>query len=318
MSQECFIYRRTVAFGDCDAARVLYTPRAVDYAVEAVESWYDQVVGVSWSDLVHRHGLEATFRGMECDYLRPMIAGQVIRVRVRVIDLDAGMLTLRAFAERAPGEAVFQVSFKTCLTDIAKRVAVAIPKQYRERIQAYRSSCRDADGADGAIAKGRKAPGIGPYPIASLKGAGMPFTRVRRINYGECGVSGSMYLPRIIECAVERVGEWYQECLGISWLDQCISRKGVPFVNIRCDCLSPLLAGQTVTIVVRIPRLGNSSIGYQVVGYDSEGAPCFVAELSACYISDESGPYAVLPFPDDMRGRILAYQSSCTTGLDEP
>lgn len=315
MAEDCFTYTRTVAFGECDPARVLYTPRAVDYAVEAVESWYDEIVGVSWSDLVMSYGLEATFLSMECDYLRPMIADQVIRVRIMVVDTDhdtdSDTLTISALAERGPEDQVFQVRFEMCFTDHVNRAAVPIPDKFRERIRFYQLRCTDRVPASQASRPKREALVDQGNLFPVRQAAGVPFNREKRINYGECGVSGSMYLPRIIECAVERVGEWYQSCLGITWLDQCISGRGVPFVNIRLDCLLPMKAGQTITIVVRVPRLGTASIGYQVVGYDDDGAPCFVARMSGCYITEQDGGFTVLPFPEEMRGRILDYQKDC-------
>jgi len=311
MSEDCFTYTRTIAFGECDSARVLYTPRAVDFAVEAIESWFDEIVGVSWSELVTTHGLEATFLSMECDYLKPMTAGQTIRVQVRVVDCGADLLTVSAHAERAPGELVFRVRFEICLTALADRAAVAIPAEFRENIRLYRLRCGDSIPPDSATERERATPGAAAYPPAPRQDAEIPFSRKRRISYGECVASGTMYLPRLIECAVERVGEWYQSCLGISWLDQCASGKGVPFVNIRCDCLRPLRAGQTVRMLVRVPRLGTASIGYQVVGYDDAGVPCFTLRLSGCYTTEQGGSYLVLPFPEEMRGRIREYQKSC-------
>ena len=41
-----FIYHRRVAFGECDPARIFFAPRAVDYAVETVEVWFNEVIGV--------------------------------------------------------------------------------------------------------------------------------------------------------------------------------------------------------------------------------------------------------------------------------
>ena len=311
MSEDCFTYTRTIAFGECDSARVLYTPRAVDFAVEAVESWFDEIVGVSWSQLVTIHGLEATFLSMECDYLKPMTAGQTIRVQVRVVDSTTELLTVSAQAERTSGEPVFRVRFEICLTNLADRTSVPIPDLFRESVRQYRLRCGDAIAPEPAAGREREMPGAAAFPPAPCQDAEIPFSRKRRISYGECVASGPMSLPRLIECAVERVGEWYQSCLGISWLDQCVSGKGVPFVNIRCDCLRPLRAGQTVRMLVRVPRLGTASIGYQVVGYDDAGVPCFALRLSGCYITERGGSYVVLPFPEEMRGRIREYQKSC-------
>ena len=41
-----FTVTRTVKWGDCDPAGIIYTPRVLDYAMEIVEAWYREVLGV--------------------------------------------------------------------------------------------------------------------------------------------------------------------------------------------------------------------------------------------------------------------------------
>src|ERR1700745_1954631 len=89
-----FLHRRRVGFGDCDSSRVFFAPRAFDYAVEAVEAWYDAVLGGSWSDLVTRHGLEVRIYSAQCAYLRPLVAGQVLLLRIDVVDVGHNSFTL--------------------------------------------------------------------------------------------------------------------------------------------------------------------------------------------------------------------------------
>ncbi len=43
-----FTVTRTVKWGDCDPAGIIYTPRVLDYAMEILEAWYREVVGVPW------------------------------------------------------------------------------------------------------------------------------------------------------------------------------------------------------------------------------------------------------------------------------
>jgi acyl-CoA thioesterase FadM len=68
--------------------------------------------------------------------------------------------------------------------------------------------------------------------------------------------------------------------------------------------------GRLITMAVSIPRLGRASIGYAVVGRDERGVPCFEADMSACYITEEGGPRRSMPFPDGLRERIHAYRAA--------
>lgn len=319
MADDLFIFERRVGFGECDPARIFFAPRAVDYAVEAVELWYDAVLGVSWSDLVNLHHLEARFLSMDCDYKRPLVAGEVIRVRVSVTGIDGDTFTLGAAAELGPGEPAFQVTLVMAFIERDQGEAIPIPPHYRERIESYRRRfCETPAAVEGKSRAGRLPVRDEAYLLSLRQRASAPFTRQRRVLYGECGVAGNMYLPKLVECAIERLGEWYEWCLGISWLEQNIRQRGVPFININCQCLRPMLPGESITMVVRIPRLGKAGIGYEVLGFDGQGRPCFAAQVAACYISEESGSYQPTPFPDDLRERIVAYQNACETGMPGP
>ncbi|GLI39290.1 acyl-CoA thioesterase [Geobacter hydrogenophilus] len=308
MSGTLFTYRRKVDFGDCDSARIYFTPRAVDYAVEAVEAWYGDVLGVSWPDLLQGHDLDVTFVRMGCEYFRPVIADQTVYVRVRATAVDRSSVTFSAAGEDDSGGVFFRATLVAQFSAGRNRAPVPIPPRYRERIEAC---LEQADGEPGTVAQ--RICGE-PFP-SRVQSDGVPFTVRRRVAYGDCTLSGTVYAPRLLNYAVEAAGEWYRETLGISWREQCILQRGAPFREVWCERLAPLVPGQVITMAVGIPRLGKSSIGYEVAGYDDRGEPCFHAEMSACYISEETGSFKVIPFPDDMRSRILAYQALCDQSI---
>ena len=312
MSGALFTYRRKVDFGDCDSARIYFTPRALDYAVEAVEAWYEDVLGVSWPDLLHGHDLDVTFAWMGCEYFRPVIADQTVHVRVRATGIDRHAVTFSAAGEDDSGGAFFQATLVAQFSERRNRAPIPIPVHYHERIEACLEQAGETSGT--AVQKI-----CGDVPFLSRSGPdGVPFTVRRRVVYGDCTVSGTVYAPRLFNYAVEAAGEWYRETLGISWREQCIRQRGAPFREVRCERLSTLVPGRMITMVVTIPRLGNSSIDYDVIGYDDRGEPCFHALMSACYISEETGSVKATPFPDELRGRILAYQALCDSGVTPP
>lgn len=310
-----FIYQRKVAFGECDPARIFFSPRAVDYAVEAVEAWFEEVLGATWGELIRSHNLEVRFVSVECDYQRSLVAGQGIQVRLAAVKADPDAFILSATGELGAAEPSFSATLEIRFVDCDSGRFIPAPERFLDIARSYIAQCKDAipaiDDAKRAAATPTQARG-GDEELTplSLSSAAI-FMRQRRVRYGECGISGDIYLPKLVEWAVETVGEWYESCLGVSWLEQCIRKRGAPFLNIRCEYLRPLAPGQTITMAVRIPRLGNSSIGYEVIGYDESGAPCLKSQMAACYISEESGSPRPIPFPDDMRSRILTYQEAC-------
>ena len=305
MTGSPFTYPRRVAFGECDPARIFFAPRAFDYAVEAVEAWFESALGVSWAELQEREGLEARFLLADCEYAKSVVAGQVVDVAIGAAEAAGDRLLLGAVGAVA-GEPSFRARFEMGLVDRARAAPVEIPARYRERVESYQAACLPPARREDPAAPPEPAPEGPPLPPPGAA----PFRLSRRVTSGDCSIAGSAYAPRVAAWAVEAAGEWYQATLGISWLEQCRRGRGAPFVRIRCQYLRPMAPGQIVEVEVRIPRLGRASIGYQVLGLDAGGAPCFEAQMTACYVSDEGGRAQAMPFPEELRRRIVAYQAA--------
>lgn len=307
-----FVYRRRVAFGDCDPARIYFAPRAIEYAVEAVEAWFADALGVTWADFVKEHHLGVTTGCVDCAYSRSLVADQVVQVRVGVVEIERSTVTFSAVGEGASGEAYFWARLVTSFVDLEQGIPVSIPSPCRRQIKALQSEGAGKQAIP--TANGRSGSGTGfsdrndsnPLAVPTV-----PFTSQHRVVYGDCTVSGTIYVPKMFSHAVEAVGQWYRDTLKVSWLEQCVRKRGTPFLRIMGECRRPLVPGRVVTFSVRVPRLGRSSIDYAVTGYDDEGGVCFHSLMSACYISDASGIPRSIPFPDEMRGRIEAYQAAC-------
>ncbi len=321
MTEGIFSYRRRVGFGECDSARIYFAPHAIDYAVEAVESWYESVLGVSWVAMVDRHGLEATIEHIECEYKRPLVADQMFQVRVRVVRIGPSQITFSAAGEGDSGDTYFRVRLVASFLLRNHGIPIRIPPEFLDRIGMYRERCGevgtlpdDDDPPDNVPT--RPMGGAGRertrqlHPLQSRPTGAVPFARQRRVHYGACGPSGKIYPPKVFEFVVETVGEWFVEVPGISWLELTAKRgQGSPIVSAACEYFLPMTPGQMITIVVRVPRLGRASIGYEVAGYDADGEPCFESQLTSCFIDQNTG-FRPMPIPEEFRRRIQAYRAA--------
>ena len=310
-----FVFHRKVAFGECDPARILFTPRAIGYSLEATEAWFDRVLGVTWGDLICRHGLEVRFITTECEYKQSLVAGQVVYLVVAIIATGEKTFLLSVAGELESGGLCFQARLEIGFVDCKSGEFSSIPKRVRELLRGYWEQCcidvlvTDYENADLLTYAPAKTD---ERQLPAKSSNDVPFMRKRQVRYGECGISGYIYPPNLVECAVEMVGEWYDSYLGTPWLKQCISNIGFPFVSVRCKYLRPVKLGQIITIVVKVPRLGNASITYEIMGYDKNGVPCFDFQMVACYTAKEDrGFIRSISFPDDLRSKILAYQNAC-------
>ncbi|MBE0577085.1 MAG: thioesterase family protein [Desulfuromonadales bacterium] len=317
MTTAPFTVKRRTAWGDCDPARIYYTPRAVDYAVEAIEAWYEAVLGISWAELAEHSDLNVRFIRVDCDYHRPLAASQVAHLQVWVTGVECSHVTLTVIGEDGDKALCFLARLVCHFVERSNAIAIPIPAEFRQRIESYKDKCGDAiatvkNGNRSGLVSARSAGGseTDVSGCNCLPDGRAPFSRQRRVVYGDCDASGMLYAPRVFYYAIETVEEWYEEILGISWMDLvCKHEQGAPFVSVSCEYLQPIFPGQTLTVTVRVTRLGAASLGFAVVGYDAWGSACFDAHLAACFIEQDG--FKTMRIPEVYRVRIQAYQSIC-------
>ena len=145
-----FMVTRRIGFGECDAARIYKTPRAIDIAVEAIDAWFESALGASWATLLTQHNLDLSFVRIACEYLRPVTASQTVRVYIRVIKAEAAAITFMATAEIDDDQPCFRVTLVTCFNSRTTSEPIPIPSAFRQTIEDYLSACTD---------EGRAAPG---------------------------------------------------------------------------------------------------------------------------------------------------------------
>jgi len=140
-----FVHLRTITFGDTDAAAIVYTPRFVDYCMEAIEVWFKQYIGIDWYWINVRDQRGTPVVHLELDFTGPLIGGDELGVRLEVGDIGRSTLTLLLEGLRAPGDeqistSVFTAKFIFCFVDTAANKSISIPLESLEKIQAYQQA----------------------------------------------------------------------------------------------------------------------------------------------------------------------------------
>ncbi|GAB4365177.1 MAG: hypothetical protein Kow00128_07540 [Deltaproteobacteria bacterium] len=298
-----FSYRRRVGFGDCDPARIYYTPRAFTYCVEAVEAWWEAVLSDSWTGLLARDGLEVRFFRARSEFARPLTVGQTVGVKVLVSDPGSDRIRFWLTGEDEAGERCFLADLAAGLYDRERDRIVPIPERDRERIFGYAS----AFGIEGnpLSPQGMTDP---PPPPGRRTFPDRLFARARRVAFGDCTPAGSADLPKIVEYAVETVGEWFEKVPGVSWLELVSVRmQGAPAVSASCELYRPVTAGREMAMGVRVLRLGRASLSLLVEGNDPEEIPLFDVGMTVCFIDQRDG-FRSMPVPEELRRRIESYR----------
>ena len=135
---ELYSVNMRVNWGDCDAAGIIYTPRVLDYAMEALEEWYINYLECDWLDLNVKDNMGVPTVRMECDFLAPMVPGQEFRVVITIEKLGATSITYKVLGtDTKTNQPCFDARFVACFIQRPQFKAIPIPDIYKERIKNY-------------------------------------------------------------------------------------------------------------------------------------------------------------------------------------
>jgi len=143
-----YIHRRTIRFGETDAARIVYTVRFFDYALDAIDSWYADVLGADWYALNTTRGMTCPFVHAELDFTAPLRPGDLLETSVAVSRMGRSSLSFRVEGN-VRGVTAFVGDFTVVFTGLATMKSMAIPGEFVDKIDQYRQACAGAGSKTG-------------------------------------------------------------------------------------------------------------------------------------------------------------------------
>ena len=128
------VVRRKVAFGECDPAGIVYTPRFADYIVETY-FWFSAVASQDLGS-----SFEMPMRSLQIDFRSMLSYGAWFEMRCLVGDIRSRSFDLVIEARSIRQDIAFIGRLSPVAVDFDTRSAIAIPMQMRERLFAYRDA----------------------------------------------------------------------------------------------------------------------------------------------------------------------------------
>lgn len=129
-----FITTRTVVFGDCDPAGIVYTPRIAYFVIEAIHEFLSHRLGGEGLRKVFAMGILPPARALSIEFLSPMTWDEVISIEV---GSEAPGTTSFGFAvkgRQASGEVTFRASMtQVCICPESKQ-PIALPDALRQAL----------------------------------------------------------------------------------------------------------------------------------------------------------------------------------------
>ncbi|MDD2867735.1 thioesterase family protein [Neomegalonema sp.] len=130
-----FVQERVVSFADCDPARIAYTGRLADFALEAIEAfWSDVLDGESWFEFNLDHGLGTPFVKMEMEFSAPVTPRCKLSLHVEPAALGSSSIAFRieGFQER---RSCFVGRFVCVFISIESFEKIPVPGWIREKLE---------------------------------------------------------------------------------------------------------------------------------------------------------------------------------------
>ena len=111
--------QRTVVFGDCDPAGIVYTPRIFDYCLEAIEAFWKTILdGVGWYELTMDHDRGAPFVNVNMNFISPITPREILDITVRLAEVGRSSVTFDVSGAQS-GRACFPGTFTSVIVQKA-------------------------------------------------------------------------------------------------------------------------------------------------------------------------------------------------------
>lgn len=128
------------------------------------------------------------------------------------------------------------------------------------------------------------------------------FVHSIRVGWADCDPARIAFTGRIPNFALEAIDAWWEAHVGEDWFAMNVDRDlGTPFVHMSIDFSSPVTPRHRLDCVVRLIRLGESSIRFSVRGLQA-GTLCFAGEFVEVFV--ESAAHRKTQAPADIRAKI--------------
>lgn len=137
MPGKIFTQHRRLNWGEADPAGTIYAPRAIDFAIQAIESLWVEALGFSFRELLTRQSLAAPWVHTSCEFEKPLRAGEDFELRIQIEKIGGSSLSWRGDALRPDGETLFRLKLVSVMIDLNSGEKRPIPAEMRAGLAEY-------------------------------------------------------------------------------------------------------------------------------------------------------------------------------------
>lgn len=138
LSERPFIVRRTVRWGDCDPAGVVYTGRFTDYLLGAVGLFTAHIAG--GRHLGKAYGVGLPCKAMRFEFIGTLWPDDVIDITCAIEAIRTRSFDIRCLARRPDGAPIFDAMFSPICVRLDERIGTPIPDLLRAALTCHMAS----------------------------------------------------------------------------------------------------------------------------------------------------------------------------------
>ena len=138
-----FAVRRRINWGDTDTAEITYTGKFIDFGIDAMEVWYEAVLGQTWHKM-KQDNLANPAVSLQYDFHSTMVVGDRFDATVYVERLGRTSLTHRIEMTKVGGPLVCTGTYTAALVRDVQSLNIKahpFPDDWRKRIEGHVREC---------------------------------------------------------------------------------------------------------------------------------------------------------------------------------
>ena len=130
---EAFTHRIRIGWADCDPARVAFTGRIPYFALEAIDAFWEAIVGADWYRLNIDRNVGTPFVHMSFDLRSPITPLHPLLLDVRVLRVGEGSVRFRVEG-RQDGVLCFESELVEAFTSLYLKEKARLPDDIRAKL----------------------------------------------------------------------------------------------------------------------------------------------------------------------------------------
>ena len=134
-AEKIFTHEIRVGWADCDPARIAYTGRLPNFALEAIDAWWEAKTGLDWYRGNIDAGIGTPFVHLSLDFRSPVTPRHRLICEVSLLKLGNSSIRFLVRAKQ-DGKLCFEGQFVEVFVDAQTHLhAIAAPEDMRRKIE---------------------------------------------------------------------------------------------------------------------------------------------------------------------------------------